>query len=287
MDLKTTLRLLSILPCALLLFNDLLIKPLPLPPNSIWAYDDIFKMLIFTPLQIYFVHKVDSHMIETTDFLSYLFVSLYAFGFGVNQSVNAIDSYIARLKVANPQFELDGDVEKAVYFWDERVGHLISAAAFYGMQMRWVWNIAKNATHQEKLVAKTKTRSHSKYGLFDAFGVLAGYTTGLVCLEAQAVPFALSCDLLIALLVFMTALQLQQRRQLMQKNSNSRLMLRYVCSMCITQVCLFGAWSWFYGWFVEPTMLHQLCGWTVPQVMTLGFLGTSVGNPCPVCQVHE
>jgi len=101
----------------------------------------VFKIVIFTPLQIWLVYSIDQKMKVCESFLSYLLVSIYAFGYGVNQSVNAIDSFLSRLQVANPRLKLNADVNAAIYFWDEKVGHIISSIAFFAFQIKWLAEI--------------------------------------------------------------------------------------------------------------------------------------------------
>ena len=134
LSLRSTLILLSLAPCNLLLFNDLVIKYFPPPHDgALWHYDDLFKMIVFTPLQVFLVYSIDSNMKCTDSLLSYILVSVYTFGFGVNQSCNAIDSYFRRMQIrASPE------VDAAVYFWDEKIGHIISAVAFFAFQIRWL-----------------------------------------------------------------------------------------------------------------------------------------------------
>ena len=219
-SIEHTITSLAFAPPFILLGIDLLFKPLSvssfLPPFI--HFDDIAKMLIFSPWSAYTVHQIDVHCRTSGSLASALITSLYLYGMGVNQSVNAIDSYATKIGANLPT---DSGVGGAIYFWDEIMGHRLSVAAYYIMEFRWMW-MSLNAVYGSVLglsspassdppASKTPAAattlgfaalpSLSGFRLFR--GMFGGWTSALVMLESQAVVPSIVLDVLI-LTVFAT-----------------------------------------------------------------------------------
>jgi len=214
-------------------------------------------------------------------FLSYLLVSIYAFGYGVNQSVNAIDSFLSRLQVANPRLKLNADVNAAIYFWDEKVGHIISSIAFFAFQIKWLAEI-----NDSLKLSKTRTTSwrivvdetRFRWLRLNVFGIFAGWTTGLVMIEGQCVELAIYADIAIFSFCCFIIGKLNTNSHVLTDTNHAYLM-GYIWSCCIAHLLFFPLWHFYFGSFVEPTALGK-CGWNVAQILTFGYGNTNAGPPC-------
>jgi len=256
MHISTILFLLTIAPVSLLL-NDLFLQPLAV--NSLLPvyvhYDDLFKTFWCMPVFGWIIVLVERYhgTVFKRDQLSLSFLLLsgfYFYGFGVNQTHNALDNYLKR----RTEVVVPPEVEGGIYFFDEYVGHWLLAVSYAGLQARWLW-IEVRGKRKAPKVEEPK-------GFVTALAVASGYFTALALLESQAMFFFVYLLLIPILLPLLI--------------NNPTPLAAYIQVQALTQLLLAGWWHNLHGSFEEPSVLVS-GGRSLQEVMGMGIVEALMG----------
>ena len=239
-----------------LLFNDLVIQPLPVSPflPRFLHLDDVFKIVVFNTISCYLIHRVDiaAGVLNGREIHpSFLFLALtscYFYGFAINTSHNALGNYLEKRSGIDEKL-IHEEVSEGIFFYDEYMGHWIAAVSYSLLQFRWVvlelQKGSRKPVPSEKSVLPILLASTS------------GFITAFALLEAQAMFFFVYILLVMVLVPSFV--------------KYPSTLVTYIQVQAAAQLGIGLYWRFFlHGSWVEPSELAKVHGMNVVQIMSLG-----------------
>ena len=306
LSLNTCLLIQSVLPLTLIAVNMIPTHPYFTAYALPYDHNDAYKLFVFTPLSILCIASVDCIVITKSKqwqrIVSMCLIAGYLYGFGINQSMNALGNSMVRhrktfedhpraeagddggnsTEVPDPvgnveQFIMASLTKEWIYYYDEQLGHWV-IVLFYGLLQIW-WQSqlsSRRETAKEKKSKKNLSRaSEAVNGIYRLFiSLIGGYMSALLVIESQGVKLMLPIDVILTTHTALSFLSSTPKESFGKSDGDA--MRLYLQVSSIVRLVVFAYWRKRFGYWIEPSDIKAAHNWSETDILFAGLTRTDL-----------